>query len=81
MLKLLITFLKELVVGQGSFWAKCTGLTCGFIDLVMNSHGLALFQFVGNLPKTFNHSCIALTFLSPFRDQHVSILVSYISNV
>ena len=25
-LKLLITFLKELVVGQGSFWAKCTGL-------------------------------------------------------
>ena len=27
MLKLLITFLKELVVGQGSFSAKCTGLT------------------------------------------------------
>ena len=26
MLKLLKTFLKELVVGQGSFWAKCTCL-------------------------------------------------------
>ena len=25
-LKLLLTFLKELVVGQGSFSAKCTGL-------------------------------------------------------
>ena len=26
MLKLLITFSKELVVGQASLWAKCTGL-------------------------------------------------------
>ena len=28
-LKLLTTFLKELVVGQGSFTAKCTGLLAG----------------------------------------------------
>ena len=28
-LKLLTTFLKELVVGQGSFSAKCTGLLAG----------------------------------------------------
>ena len=30
-LKLLITFLKELVVGQGSFSAKCTGYKGGII--------------------------------------------------
>ena len=30
-LKLLITFLKELVVGQGSFSAKCTGYKDGII--------------------------------------------------
>ena len=27
-LKLLLPFLKELVLGQGSFLAKCTGLQC-----------------------------------------------------
>ena len=42
-LKLLITFLKELVVGQGSFLAKCTGLF-GYMYTLSKSQMLLNFD-------------------------------------
>ena len=64
-------------------------------DDVMNVHGLTLFQFVRNVSKDVQSplhgieivglSPVAsrwlVTFLSPFRVQHVSVLASLISNV